>query len=164
MPNPGGLEQSPTALDIVYTPNPYFGVLFAERATAAYYGQIARAVRDSTTWGQFRSALPPRALDDILNSYGEDVHADDETFPGDRFAYGDDGWYLGGWPAEDELAWFPEDLIDKYGGSAEYSGPNYDHLFFPEGVDDQIAEELRARGHQVEKTLTGDLPDWLNVL
>jgi hypothetical protein len=39
-------------MDIVYTPNSYFGVLFAERETAEFYGQIARAVRDSTTWGR----------------------------------------------------------------------------------------------------------------
>lgn len=40
-------------------------------------------------------------------------------------------------------AWFPEDLIEKYGGSAGLTGPTYDQLYFPNGVADDIAEELR---------------------
>ena len=54
-------------LDIVYTPNSRFGVLFAERHTAKYYGQIARALTDSTTWGEFRDALPPGVWDEALS-------------------------------------------------------------------------------------------------
>jgi hypothetical protein len=156
------LRPRQVSLDIVCTPNSYFGALFAERDTAAYYGKIARAVRDSTTWGQFRDALPADVWDEILSSRGNKAPDDDEPFPGGQFSLcNGDGWYVGGWPAEDEVSWFPDDLIEKYGGSAEYTGPNYDHLFFPKGVADDIAEELRARGHTVEKTLTGDLADWI---
>ena len=152
-------------MDIVYTPNSHFGVLFAERDTAEYYGQIARALTDSTTWGEFQDALPPGVWDEVLSHRGNDAPDDDERFPQDEFRYGyHDGWFIGGWPTEDELSWFPEDLIEKYGGSAEGSGPDYDQLFFPEGVADDIAEDLRARGHKVEKTLTGDLPDWIDVV
>lgn len=149
-------------MDIVYTPNSYFGALFAERDTAAYYGQIARAVRDSTTWGEFRLALPPNVWDEIVSGRGNEA-PDDEPFQ--RFEYGDgDGWYFGGWPTEDELSWFPDDLIEKYGGTVELTGPNYDQLYFPADVADDIDNELRARGHMVEKTLTGDLPDWIDIV
>jgi hypothetical protein len=153
-------------MDIVYTPNSYFGALFAERSTAAYYGQIARAVRDSATWGEFRDALPEGVWDeDFLSNFGDEEPADDEPFPADEYQYGySDGRYIGGWPTEDELSWFPKDLIDKYNGNADYTGPNYDQLYFPEGVADDIAEELRARGHTVEKTETGDLDDWIDVV
>ena len=159
---PEELRRPEEALDIVYTSSDYFGLLFAERHTAAYYGQIARAFRDSTTWGQFRKSLPPSVWDDFVS--GNDVPDDDEPFSVSRFPIGnEDGWYLGGFPAEDELAWFPEDLIDKHGGVTEYSGPNYDHLFFHGCSAVDIAEDLRARGHTVEETKTGDLADWLNV-
>ena len=152
-------------LDIVYTPNSHFGVLFAERHTAEYYGQIARAVSDSTTWGEFRNALPPDVWNDVLSERGDDELDDDEPFPHQEFQWGyNDGRFIGGWPTEDELSWFPKDLIEKYGGSADYTGPNYDQLYFPQGVADDIAEELRARGHLVEKTLEGDLADWIDVV
>lgn len=32
----------------------------------------------------------------------------------------------------------------------------------PSGVTGDLAEELRARGHAVEKIETGDLPDWID--
>jgi len=38
--------------------------------------------------------------------------------------------------------------------------PWYDNLFLPAEAADAIADELRARGHRVKKTPTGDLPDW----
>jgi hypothetical protein len=159
------LRRRREALDIVYTPNSHFGVLFAERHTAEYYGKIARAVSDSTTWGEFRNALPPDVWDDVLSNRGDDEPDDDEPFPQEEFRYGyHDGWFIGGWPTEDELRWFPEDLIEKYGGSVDLTGPDYDQLYFPPGVADDIAEELRSRGHKVEKTETGDLPDWIDVV
>jgi hypothetical protein len=57
---------------------------------------------------------------------------------------------------------FPEDLIDKYEGEVDWANPNYDQLFLPGDAADEIAEELRARGHQVEKTSNGDLNYWLS--
>jgi hypothetical protein len=62
------------------------------------------------------------------------------------------------------VEWFPEDLIDKYGGEVDWANPNYDNLFLPGDAADEIADELRVRGHRVEKTLTGDLPYWLSCL
>ena len=32
----------------------------------------------------------------------------------------------------------------------------------PSGVADELAEESRARGQAVDKTETGDLPDWID--
>jgi hypothetical protein len=150
-------------MDIVYAPNFYFGVLFAETSDAEHFGQIARAVRDSKTWGEFRAALPSGALFSLLENYDEESFKDDEPFPG-GYEYGDDGWFLGGWPGKSELDWFPRDLIEKYGGEAEYSGPNYDNLRLPREAAEEIADELRTRGCTVEETLTGDLADWLELV
>jgi hypothetical protein len=49
-------------LDIVYAPSGTYGILFAERETAEYYGRIARAVRDSTTWGEVPQRSPGEYL------------------------------------------------------------------------------------------------------
>lgn len=76
--------------------------------------------------------------------------------------WGDDGWYLRPWLPEEEVKWFPEDLIDKYEGEIDCGNPNYDQLFLPGEAADEIAEELRTRGHQVEKTFDGDLNYWLS--
>lgn len=152
-------------MDLVYTPNSRYGVLFAERDTAEYYGRVARAIRDSTTWADFREALPEELWDEVIDRRGDDVPDDEEPFPSAEFQYGyHDGWFLGGWPTEDELSWFPKDLIEKYGGSIDLTGPDYDQLYFPPGVAEDLAEELRARGHTVEKTEDGDLDDWISLV
>jgi len=153
-------------LDIVYAPSGTYGILFATRETAEYFGQIARAVRDSSTWGEFRNALPEDVWDEeFLADFGDEVPDDNEPFPADDYQYGyNDGRYIGGWPTEDELSWFPDDLIEKHEAEADYTGPDYDLLYFPDDADaDAIAEDLRARGHKVE-TDSGDLSDWLDVV
>jgi hypothetical protein len=90
------------------------------------------------------------------------IPPDDTPFTPDDVGWGDDGYYLiSPWLPEVEREWFPEDLIDKYGGEVEWANANYDQLFLPGEAADDIAEELRARGHQVEKTINGDLNYWL---
>ena len=153
-------------MDIVYAPSATYGILFAERQTAEYYGRIARAVRDSKTWGEFRNALPESVWDEeFLSNFGDDVPDDNEPFPADHYQYGyNDGHYMGGWPTEDELSWFPDDLIEKHKAAVDYTGPDYDLLYFPDDADaDAIAEDLRARGHKVEMD-SGDLLDWLDLV
>jgi len=146
-------------LDIVYAPNSYFGVIFAERALAKRVAQIARAMNESTTWGEFRKAMPVEDWEEVVRR--RKIPADDDTpFSPEAFGWGNDGWIIGPWPPEETLKWFPEDLIERYDGEVDQSGDCYDHLFLPAEAADAIAEELRARGHRVEKTLTGDLPDW----
>jgi hypothetical protein len=51
-------SDEPSGLDLVYTPSVNFGVLFAERDVARRVAQIWRAVDGSTTWGEFRAAMP----------------------------------------------------------------------------------------------------------
>jgi hypothetical protein len=151
-------------LDIVYTLNDYFGCLFAERETANMAAWIWCAVMESKTWGEARKAMPEDIWRDVIEPYGEDLPSDDTPFsPDDLPGWGNDGYYPGPWPPEDVLDWFPEDLIDKYGGEVE-PNPNGVQLFLPGEAADQIAEELRARGHRVEKSIDGDLPDWISYV
>jgi hypothetical protein len=149
-------------LDLVYTPSDYFGVVFAERDVARRTAQVWHAVQESTTWGEFRTAMPPTDWEELVDQREGDIPPDDTPFTPDDVGWGDDGWYLGPWPPEEEVKWFPEDLIDKYGGAVDWANPNYDQLSLPGDAAEEIAEELRARGHQVEKTFTGDLNYWLS--
>jgi hypothetical protein len=161
-------EESPR-LDLVYTPSQIHGVLFAERDLARRVAQIWRAVEESTTWGEFRAAMPAtdwEHLVELWEGWYEDdipIPPDDTPFTPDDVSWGDDGYYhISPWLPEVERKWFPEDLIDKYGGHVEWANANYDQLYLPGEAADEIAEELRARGHQVEKTFTGsDLNYWL---
>jgi hypothetical protein len=156
-------EVSP-GLDLVYTPSDYFGVVFAERDVARRTAQIWRAVQESTTWGEFRAAMPAAEWQQVVDQREGDIPPDGTSFTPNDVAWGVDGWYLGPWLPEEEVEWFPEDLIDKYGGEVDWGNPNFDNLFLPGEAADEIANELRTRGHHVEKTLTGDLSYWLSSL
>lgn len=151
--------------DIVYVPTCFFGVLFADVADARHFGQIARAVRDSKTWGQFKEALPRAVFEEIEERYEnreEELPPPDAPFPGD-FVYGEDGYFVGGWPGEAVSSWFPQDVADQYGCYVEYTSET-DNFIVPREAADDIANALRARGFAVEKTLTGDLADWLDLV
>lgn len=151
--------------DIVYTPDCYFGVLFSERDVARRAAQVWRAVGESTTWGEFRKQLPPEDWAQVIDLFADrekEVPADETIFSSDDLPmWGDDGLYIGLWPPEEAVSWFPEDLLEKYGGHDDSANPNRDQLFLPSDAAEEIADDLRARGHRVERTLTGDLPYWL---
>ncbi|ORB12998.1 hypothetical protein [Mycobacterium noviomagense] len=142
-------------------------MLFAERDVAQRVAQILRAVEGSTTWGEFHAAMPAEDWDHVVELW-ENWHGDDDMPPDDApFSPDDVMWGNGGdyeispWLPLVERQWFPQDLIDEYGGEVEWANGNYDQLYLPGVFADDIAEELRARGHQVEKTINGDLNYWL---
>jgi hypothetical protein len=56
------------------------------------------------------------------------------------------------WLANTELRWFPKDLIEKYGGLVMPSMASDDSLYLPAEKAEEIADELRRRGHKVERT------------
>ena len=149
-------------VDIVYTVNSPWGALFATREVARLTARIWRAVYESTTWGEFRAALPDSAWDEVVERLEGDVPDDDTPFSSDDApGWEGDGYFLGPWPPEDVLEWFPDDLIEQFDGDLEVT-PNGQNLVLPADAGDEIAEELRARGHTVEETPTGDLADWLH--
>ncbi|MCV7176140.1 hypothetical protein [Mycolicibacterium sphagni] len=165
----GEAEYSPAAkleesiiLDLVYTPSAHFGVVFAERDVARRTAQVWHAVQDSTTWGAFRTAMPPADWEEAISRRGDDIPPDDNPFTPDDVKWGTDGCYLGPWLPDEEVDWFPEDLIDRYRGTVDGDNLSNYQLFLPGDAADEIAEELRARGHRVEKTAAGDLNYWLS--
>ncbi|WP_156628638.1 hypothetical protein [Mycobacterium sp. 1274756.6] len=130
-------------------------VVFAERGRAEYIWSIHRAINESETWGQFRAALPTGEWESHFlphfEDWEEEVPADDEPFnSGDVPGY-DDGDYPG-WPAQEQLDWFPKQLIEKYAGRKANSVHSGEFLELPGERADEIAAELRAMGHTVERT------------
>ena len=149
-------------LDIVYVTDSPLGALFAAREVAQCAAQIWRAVYESNTWGEFLAALPAPYREQVIDLLGEELPAKDTPFSSDDApGWEGDGNFLGPWPPQAVLKWFPEDLIDEYGGKVE-PNPNGENLELPADAGDRIAEELRARGHRVEKTPSGDLATWLH--
>lgn len=125
-------------------------VVFAERNRAERVSQIKTALENSSTWGELRSALPEGEWED---HFQVDCGGDDEPLDQDAFcAYDDVPSYADGdypeWLRQVQLEWFPKDLIDKYGGQVTSTarGPVLD---LPGDMAEQIADELRARGHTV---------------
>ena len=51
-----------------------------------------------------------------------------------------------------QLEWFPEDLIVKYGGEVGETVHNGPALDLPGDKAEEIAADLRAMGHRVERT------------
>ncbi len=58
----------------------------------------------------------PADWEQVLDQREADIPSDNTALTSDDVAWGGDGWYLGPWLPEEEVEWFPEDLIDKYGG------------------------------------------------
>jgi hypothetical protein len=119
--------------------------------------------------GEFRAAMPATDWERLVELWDDNWHGDDTPIPPDHspFTPGDVHWgdggdyYISPWLPLVVRYWFPQDFIDKYGGHVEWANANYDQLYLPPEAADDIAEELRARGHRVEKTFTGDLNYWL---
>lgn len=130
-------------------------VVFAERERAERAVQIRAAIEESTTWGEFRRALPPGEWDSYFLEHFEDceeeVPDDDQAFDSDDVPGYAEGDYPE-WLQQVQLDWFPPELIAKYGGdvgSTVLSGPVLD---LPAERAGEIAAELRAMGHTVEET------------
>jgi hypothetical protein len=107
---------------------------------------IHDAIRNSSTWGQFRAALPVadrRELDDVM-SEGDPV---DDGAPFDCMAvpgFGDGDWPE--WPRASMLRWFPQDLLESV-GEEETSVLNGDFAMIDARQLDAVIDGLRAAGY-----------------
>lgn len=141
-------------MDIVYRVggDGYDSVLFAKRDSAEYVAQIRNALFTSRTWGEFRSKLPQGEWEDQFQDVFEgDATTDDDSFEPDSTPGFADGDYPE-WLRASQLDWFPEELIEKYGGTLCRTMLNGDALDLPADKAQQIADDLRAMGHRVQRT------------
>lgn len=130
-------------------------VVFAERWRAEYVAEIWKALQESNTWGELRRKLPDGEWQDYFqphfDDYEEELPADDEPFTSADAPRHEDGDYPP-WLAQEQLDWFPPELIKKYGGDVTSSVLNGEFLDLPADKADQIANDLRAIGHTVAET------------
>ena len=130
-------------------------VVFAERNRAAYVAHILKALEESETWGELRRNLPNGEWEEYFQPHFEDreeeVPADDELFEAADAPGHGDGDYPA-WLAQEQLEWFPPELIKKYGGDVGQTALNGAFLELPADKAEQIADDLRAMGHTVEPT------------
>jgi len=130
-------------------------VVFAVRGRAQYVAHIWKALEESKTWGELRRNLPEGEWEDHFqphfDDYEEDVPGDDEPFEADDAPGRGDGDYPP-WLAQEQLDWFPPELIEKFGGDVGPSVLNGEFLDLPADKAEQIAQDLRAMRHTVEAT------------
>ncbi len=130
-------------------------VVFAERRRAEYVAQIWKALQESNTWGELRHNLPDGEWQDYFqphfDDYEEEVPADDEPFVSADAPRHEDGDYPP-WLAQEQLDWFPPELIAKYSGNVTSSVLNGEFLDLPADKADEIANDLRTIGHTVTET------------
>ncbi len=140
-------------MDIVYRVggDGFESVLFADRTSAEYVAQIRKALYQSKTWGEFRRNLPEGEWENTFVDWLEEAPQDDEPFTADDAPGHADGDYPE-WLRQSQLDWFPEDMIDKYNGEVGTSVLNGPMLDLPADKAEEIADELRKRGHTVERT------------
>ena len=130
------------------------GVVFAEKAKAESVARIHQACDTATTWGEFRSQLTAEEWAEIVDNNDLDDEDYDPTDPFDASkditGYAD-GFYPE-WLQATMLGWFPKDLITKYSGDEADSVHNGEFLILPAERADEIASDLTARGHVVERS------------
>ena len=144
-------------MDIVYKVKDGEEVIFAERDKALYVAQLYEALR-SSTWAEFRSSLPEGGWEEFLEKFGAYINDSESGEPVDDYPRGSEPfnymrYFQTGYPewlANTELDWFPDDLIEKYGGWVGHNMASDDSLFLPAEAAEELVEELRARGHTVE--------------
>ena len=140
-------------MDIVYRVggDGFDSVLFANRARAEHVAQIRKALYQSKTWGEFRRNLPEDEWEVTFGYRFDEIPQDDQPFTADDAAGHADGDYPE-WLRQSQLNWFPADLVDKYDGEVSMSVLNGEMLDLPAGYAEEIADDLRQRGHKVERT------------
>lgn len=142
-------------MEILYTTSDEIeGVVFAEKAKAASVARIQEACETATTWGEFRSKLTAEEWAEVVDNNDLNNREIDDAAPfgadTDITGYAD-GFYPE-WLQATMLSWFPKGLIAKYAGEAADSVHNGEFLILPADRAEEIASDLTARGHVVERS------------
>lgn len=135
------------------------GVVFAEEERAREIASIHHAIENSTTWGDFKAAMPPKEYEKIIEWYMEGIEYDDdvdeepqppepeEPFDGDFLIC--EGDYPP-WLQAEMGRVIPHDLLHRYGKSTE-TFTSGDFWNIPKTNIEPLVAELRALGFEVEE-------------
>ena len=127
-------------------------VIYATPERAAFHSQVKHALEDSTTWGEFRRAMPRKEYSRLLRVIFDDndvarPHGSD-TFSMDQIPGACDCDYPG-WLQQEMLhGVLPEDVVEKY-GKASYSFVSGPRLVIDSTDLDDVNAELEKQGYEL---------------
>lgn len=150
----GGLKETgePAA-----SPDLVYGVVqeslvFIPRELAEDLAATWRAIKSSSTWGEFRTRLSPKRYAEILK-YMEDLPGDSEPFGADIAPGVVEGDYPE-WPAQEMLRWVPEDIVRQDYSKTASSHLNGSFLVLDPDREDQIVTDFVAAGFRCTRNQT----------
>ena len=139
---------------LVYKIDAYAGedVIYATPERAAFHSQVMHALEDSTTWGEFRDAMPceeySRLLREVFDENDRPRPNESDAFSMDQIPGACDCDYPG-WLLQEMLhGVLPDDILEKYGqyGESFVSGPCVS--IRPDDLD-EVNAELERRGYEL---------------
>lgn len=121
------------------------GVVFAAPERAKYVARIHSAINNSTTWGEFRAAMPREEYSDIVRWYdeeGEPRPKSEDPFSGEAVPGWTDGDYPP-WLQTEMESQLPRALLEQF-GTCEISAINGNFWMIPEENLDAICAALKS--------------------
>jgi len=129
------------------------GLVFAEPRRALVIDRIHRAIAESTTWEEFRKAIPRKAYSYIIKIYDMNCERHPRgsaTFSGEMLP----GWTEGDFPPwlQREMGSIGKDVEDVWRqfGRLENTFLNGSFWFIPPEQENAVCAALRAIGWEVE--------------
>lgn len=127
-------------------------VIYATPERAVFHSRVKRALEDSTTWGEFRHAMPRKEYSRLLREIFDDnekprPHGSD-VFSMDQIPGACDCDYPG-WLQQEMLhGVLPEDILEKYGQYGESFTSGACVSIRPDDLD-EVNAELERRGYEL---------------
>jgi HEAT repeat protein len=153
-------------------------LVFIARKKALELAETWDALTSSITWGEFRSLVPSKRFDEVVDLCCDDAPSDDDPFPGLDIPAVSDGDYPE-WPAKGMLKWVPQEVIESPYARIEDSVLNGRFLVLDTRGKDEILAAfrsagfrctedqelvLRAAGHSPPKEVPRSIPDLIRRL
>jgi hypothetical protein len=124
-------------------------LVFIERQTAEELAASHAAWNPPQTWGDLRAKIAPDHFDELCRLYDEDEPDQNALLDVNEFdAYVNGNWP--GWPAQDMLAWVPQEVISGYGriDDSFHSGKS---LALPPNREDEIVAAFRRHRYECNR-------------
>lgn len=127
------------------------GAVFALEKRAIYVAAVHSAIKNSKTWGDFRSAMPIKDYSEIVrvafDDVGERRPKNSDEFSSDSVPGYSDGDYPPWLQTELETI-LPRSLLEKF-GHLERTNLNGNFWLIPEKNLEALCDELRRLGYEL---------------
>ena len=128
------------------------GVVFATPDRAAYIAKLHEAINSSTTWGQFRKAIPRDEYSKIIHhsfdDMGERRPKSSDPFTGELVSGWSDGDYPP-WLQQEMDMYLPPEILERFGKS-ESTSVNGSFWMIPSENIEAVCAALTALEWQLE--------------